>query len=216
MELIAIIFFLGIYFLISIGVVKAVIAWARRQQRRIWLWGGIAGFVMYNLVFWDWIPTLVAYKYYCDTQAGGVIYKPPEKWFQENSNLSATSLKTPRKKNAVGWSYEHKILPNKHGKPVIMINDFIYNNIDFIRYICCFLPINKRIYYVADIRNDEKLFEYVTFWTGYDVLELGSLKNYWMINGECKTSVNNEDIAIKTFYEFINKIIELGDQNHDK
>jgi len=96
------------------------------------------------------------------------------------------------------------------------LHGFIYNDIDFIRYICCFLPIEKRIYYVVDIRNDEKLFEYVTFWTGYDDLELGNLKNYWMINGECKRSVNNEDIAIKTFYEFINKIIELGDQNHDK
>lgn len=216
MELIVILFFLGIYLLISIGVVQVVMTWAKGQQRRRWLWGGLAGFVMYNLVFWDWIPTLVAYKYYCNTQAGEVIYKPPEKWFQENSNLSAMSLKTPRKQNAVGWSYEHKILPNKHGKPVIMINEFIYKDIDFIRHICCFLPIEKRIYYVADIRNDEKLFEYVTFWTGYDDLELGNLKNYWMINGECKTSVNNEDIAIKTFYEFINKIIELGDQSHDK
>jgi len=47
-------------------------------------------------------------------------------------------FKNIHKKSGIGWSYENKMLLNKHGKPVIMINDFIYSYIDFIRYICCF------------------------------------------------------------------------------
>ncbi|WP_367155882.1 hypothetical protein [Methylomonas sp. HYX-M1] len=216
MELIAILFFLGIYLLISIGIVKAVMAWAAQHQRRVWLWSGFATFIMYNLVFWDLIPTKIAYKYYCDTQAGYTVFKSPTQWFQENSNLPAASLKSSRKKNGIGWSYENRILAKKPWKKVSQINEFIYEDIEFMQHICCFLPINKRSYYVADARNDEKLFEYVTFWTGYDNLELGNLKNYWMINGGCMESVNNEDMVSFKFYEFINEIVKLGENNHDK
>jgi len=60
------------------------------------------------------------------------------------------------------------------------------------------------------------LFEYVTFWTGYDDLDIFNLKIYWMNNGGCKASIYNEDAAINKFYEFIDQIVELGEQSHDK
>lgn len=194
-------------------------SWAKQQERRRWLWGGLTGLLMYNLVFWDWIPTMIAYKYYCNTQAGFTVFKTPEQWLSENSSLSAEHLKSSRKKNGIGWSYERKMLPRNPDKKVSIINEFIYEDMVFTQHICCFLPINKRTYYVADVRNSERLFEYVTFWTGYSDLfgnkNIGHLK-IWLNNGGCMGSDNNEDTIRKRYYDFINQIAQLGEQNHDK
>jgi hypothetical protein len=73
-----IIFTFVTYLLISILVTKLTINWAKRHQRRPWLWGGFSAFIMYNLVFWDWLPTIVMHKYYCATEAGFWVYKTPE------------------------------------------------------------------------------------------------------------------------------------------
>jgi hypothetical protein len=40
--------------------------------------------VMYMIPFWDLIPTLIAHKYYCNTEAGFWIYKTPQEWIAEN------------------------------------------------------------------------------------------------------------------------------------
>lgn len=75
---------LVVYLLISIWVTKTATSWAAANNKKPWLWGGLAAFVMYNLVFWDLIPTLVMHKYYCDTQAGFWVYKTPEQWKAEH------------------------------------------------------------------------------------------------------------------------------------
>lgn len=73
-----------VYLLVSIWVTKKTASWAKANNKKPWLWGGLAAFVMYNLVFWDWIPTLAMHKYYCATQAGFWVYKTPEQWKAEN------------------------------------------------------------------------------------------------------------------------------------
>ena len=62
--------FFAVYLALSVWAVKAASGWAKANNKKPWLWGGLAAFVMYNLVFWDLIPTLIAHKYYCSTQAG--------------------------------------------------------------------------------------------------------------------------------------------------
>lgn len=81
---------LGLYLLVSVGVVRYAARWARKRERRPWVWGGLAAFVMYNLVFWDWIPTMVAHKYYCATQAGFWVYKTLDQWKAENPRVMET------------------------------------------------------------------------------------------------------------------------------
>ena len=68
---------LAVYLLVSIWVTKKAANWAKASNKKPWLWGGLAAFVMYNLVFWDLIPTLVMHKYYYSTQAGFWVYKTP-------------------------------------------------------------------------------------------------------------------------------------------
>lgn len=89
MGLMVLIFF-SVYLVISIWAVRKTTGWARANNRKPWLWGGLVAFMMYNLVFWDLIPTLVMHKYYCSTQAGFWVYKTPEQWKAENPEVMET------------------------------------------------------------------------------------------------------------------------------
>ena len=64
----------GVYLAVSGLVVLLAARWARRHNRRPWIWGGLAAFAMYNMVFWDLIPTLAMHKYYCAAEAGLWVY----------------------------------------------------------------------------------------------------------------------------------------------
>jgi hypothetical protein len=50
-------------------VIKATVGWAKKRDRSAWGWGFLTAFFMYNLVFWDWIPSIALQSYYCKTQA---------------------------------------------------------------------------------------------------------------------------------------------------
>lgn len=82
--------FISAYLLVSALVVWLAARWARKHNRRAWVWGGLAAFAMYNLVFWDWIPTVAMHKYYCATEAGFWVYKTPEQWVKENPGVMET------------------------------------------------------------------------------------------------------------------------------
>ena len=101
----AVLLFFAVYLLVSIWAVNKTVGWAKANDRKPWLWGGLAAFVMYNLIFWDFIPTLVAHKYYCSTQAGFWVYKTPEQWKVENTGIVETLVATPSKAEKLqnGW-----------------------------------------------------------------------------------------------------------------
>ncbi len=83
--------FFALYLLISAYVIYRATLYARRKYNKGWVGGWLAAFLMYNLVFWDWIPVVVAHKYYCETEAGFWVYKSPEQWFEENPNFVGRS-----------------------------------------------------------------------------------------------------------------------------
>jgi hypothetical protein len=76
--------FIAVYFLVSFLVIKGAVSWAKKRGRSNWGWGLLAGFLMYNLMFWDWIPSVMMQSYYCKTEAGFWVYKSPEEWASEN------------------------------------------------------------------------------------------------------------------------------------
>lgn len=86
----AILFIFAVYLAISIFATRYVMAWARESGRRAWLWGCIAGFAMYSLVFWDLVPTLILHRYYCSTEAGFWPYVTFEQWESENPGVTAS------------------------------------------------------------------------------------------------------------------------------
>ena len=79
--------FFVVYFLISFLVAKGTVGWAKKRGRSPWGWGFLSAFLMYNLVFWDWIPTMVLYSDYCGEDGGTVVYKTPAEWALENPEL---------------------------------------------------------------------------------------------------------------------------------
>ena len=83
---------LALYLLISMGVVAWAISYAKKSGKSTLRWGCGAALAMYLLVFWDWVPTVVAHKYYCSTQAGFWVYKTPEQWKQENPGVMETLI----------------------------------------------------------------------------------------------------------------------------
>ena len=77
----------GLYLLISIGVVRWAIGYARKHDRSVKRWGWGAAFVMYSIVFWDWIPTLAVHQYYCAKDSGFWVYKSIDQWKAENPGV---------------------------------------------------------------------------------------------------------------------------------
>ena len=83
---------IGLYLLISVLVVRGAIGYARKHGKSAKRWGGGAALVMYLLVFWDWIPTVVVHQYYCSTQAGFWVYKTADQWKTENPGVMETLI----------------------------------------------------------------------------------------------------------------------------
>ncbi len=84
MEGLLFLIFFTVYVVISIVVIFVIAKLAKKLGRSPWVWGLFIAFIMYNLVFWDWIPSVVLQDYYCKTEGGSWLYKTPEKWAEEN------------------------------------------------------------------------------------------------------------------------------------
>lgn len=82
-------FFLLYFFTTALLTWFAVKA-ARRRSIAGWKWGVPTLLAMFLLVFWDWIPTVVAHKYYCAEEAGLTVYKTLHEWKEENPDFIET------------------------------------------------------------------------------------------------------------------------------
>ena len=93
----AYILFFSVYGYLSVKAVKYAANWAAENGRSPRVWGFLAGFVMYNLVFWDFIPVYATHAYYCAKLGGLTVYKTPEEWTAENPGVAKmlTPFKTP-------------------------------------------------------------------------------------------------------------------------
>jgi hypothetical protein len=57
-------------------------------------WAATIGFLLVFLpMFWDWIPTVWAFSYYCDNYAGPTVNKPPEQWKRETPGVAETLVR---------------------------------------------------------------------------------------------------------------------------
>lgn len=72
------------YLLISAGVVSAAILYAQKHGKNPIRWGVSAALAMFLIPCWDWMPTVVAHKYYCEKEAGFWVYKSLNQWKAEN------------------------------------------------------------------------------------------------------------------------------------
>lgn len=73
-----------LYIPFSIWVVRRAIRYARENGKRAKRWGWGAAFVMYSIVFWDWLPTVAVHQFYCAKDSGFWVYKTLDQWKAEN------------------------------------------------------------------------------------------------------------------------------------
>lgn len=215
MGLMVLIFF-ATYLLISIWAVHKATEWAKANNRKPWVWGGLSAFVMYNVVFWDFIPTLIVHKHYCDTQAGLWVYKTPEQWKAENPELTADDLKPLGKNKKMLWDFPRKPLKNNTNKIVLMINERIYLDSDYEKNILAFMPvrINKLTSFIADNRNDQRLAQLVTFESGYGGMMSssdGRAMKFWLAKNNCTGLTSGDEERASGYTEFLKQIIKLAE-----
>lgn len=219
--LMVLVFFVA-YFALSLWVMFAVLKWAAKNKRSGW-WGILALFVMYNLVFWDWIPTVVAHKYYCATQAGFWVYKTPEQWMKENPELTKEDLKTYGELvrwgsgvNKPHWQFPVKHFENNPNRVATMINSRIYLGSKPNQSMSEILPVHKTIQFIADTKTDEMLAQQVAFRSGYgNPMTSGGLLGFksWLANENCTGLNGVEDEDKVGLTRFLDKLVLLGEKN---
>lgn len=195
--------FFALYLFISAFVVGGAARWAKRNGRSAWKWGGLAVFVMYNLVFWDFIPTLIAHKYNCATEAGFWVYKTPEQWKKENPGVVETLVT-----NKGAPSARQDTL---HGfTDTYFLNQRIHKVVKQNR-TSSILPIYRLEQEIVDVQSNHALARYTDFFSGYGNLGTGGdgswrVLKVWLMKESC----GREDHPQHQFYVF--EEILLGDK----
>lgn len=80
--------FFAVYLWLSILLIRWAARIAKKRGITGWKFGLPMALVMYLLVFWDWIPTVVAHKYYCSKYGGFTVYKTLDEWKKENPGVA--------------------------------------------------------------------------------------------------------------------------------
>ena len=194
----AFLFVFIIYLLISLGVIAYAVRKAKERGIDGWKWGVPAAFVMYLIVFWDHIPTLIAHKYYCDKEAGFFVYKTLEEWKEENPGVAET------------LTYQEISNSEKHG------NNYVYHLNERFDWLIdnetLFLTVKRSNNKLIDVLKDEVLAEYTDFSSGYGTPMTGyggwGKIKMWLMNNSCEKDVRSR----KKFYEFEASAEKLGEE----
>jgi len=184
---------MGVYLLISLGVVAGAVVYAQKHGKRAWLWALAAAFVMYNLVFWDWIPTVVAHRYYCEKEAGFWVYKTLEQWKAENPGV----METLPAQSKTGSPTKYEQFDDEYGETTTFLLNERFNWVVTQQDTFRLLPIIRMEQQVKDVKKNNVLARYVDFGTGNSVKNKvgppGPLK-FWLRNGHCNGGDRNSSL----------------------
>lgn len=183
---------MGLYLLISIGMVKWAAGFARKNGWSAKRWGWSTALVLWLIPFWDWIPTVAVHQYYCAAESGFWVYKTPEQWKMENPGVME-SLPAP---SSNGSPMRYERFDNGHGnKDIYLLNDR-FNWVVMQQDVSSLLPIIRTEQQVVDSHKTEVLARYVDFGTGNSVKGTvgppGPLK-FWMSSRHCIGGGANQD-----------------------
>lgn len=186
----AILVVMGLYLLISFAVVSGAISYARRNGKSAKRWGWGAAFVMYSLVFWDWMPTIAAHQYYCTTEAGFWVYKTPEQWEVENPGVMEGLVsynKNPGGFN-VDWPSQHELRNDGHQKINTNHLNERFHVVVSRQDVSGVLPIVREDNVLLDVKKNDVIARYVDFGAGNSVKSTvgppGPLK-FWTHSPDC-------------------------------
>ncbi|MDO9053914.1 MAG: hypothetical protein Q7U37_08315 [Gallionella sp.] len=173
---------IGLYLLISFGVVAWAISHAKKSGKSAKRWGWGAALAMYLIPFWDWIPTVAVHQFYCAKDSGFWVYKTLDQWKVENPGVMETLVANK------GAPQTQDRFDEGHGvTDTYLLNDR-FNWIIIKRDIFSLLPIMRFEQQVKDVKKDEVLARYVDYATGNSIKNTigppGPLK-FWLHSGHC-------------------------------
>ena len=158
-------------------VISLAVAYAARSGKSKWRWGILGFLVVYLPIFWDWIPTVVAHKYYCSTEAGFWVYKTPEQWKKENPGVMETLV------------YDNKETSSRQGDMMNYTDTYVFNG--RLNYVSkkngpFFLYRWKWERQLVDTKTGEVLGRYVDFSNGNGFITSQDVPlKFWIQSGYC-------------------------------
>lgn len=180
---------MALYLLLSIVTVVLAVRYARKRGGRAWAWGASAALVMYLIPFWDWIPTEIMHRYYCEKESGFWIYKTVEQWRKENPGVMETLVAN----KGAPPKYEQFDAGRGRADTYLLNNRFSWIVIkqDYSEI----LPVIRSEEKVKDEMTNEVLARYVDYGTGNSVKNTigppGPMK-FWLRNRHCSGGERND------------------------
>ena len=168
----------ALYLVISILVVRIAARAAKKRGRSPLRWGAAAALVMYLLVFWDHVPTIITHKYYCEKEAGFWIYKTVDQWRDENPGVMETLVA-----NGDGRSAKNAYVLNPRFNRTVRKSGPLWLN----RW--------RWEQEVVDKKTGEVLARYVDFSTGSGFIGgAPRLPKFWLQNDHCDAGKYNQGL----------------------
>lgn len=192
-----VILIVGIGYVLILGVMtRLAYSFARKQgyKLHVQLLFAACGFSIPTVpIFWDVIPTKIAYANYCEEDAGFKILKSPQQWKTENPDVSLTVIPTNDSSIiAIGKDQTRQFVTNR-----IVVETF---------HGFVFLAVRKFEQRLIDIKTNETLAISTSFYAAYVTNSLspyegtGGLQTikFWIREPSCKPSS-------KYFEELVNQ-----------
>jgi hypothetical protein len=181
--------FFAVYLLVSIVAVRGAIGYARKNGKSAKRWGWGAAFVMYSIVFWDWIPTVAVHQYYCAKDSGFWVYKTLDQWKAENPGVMETLMANKGEHDVHEgdmtnftathiWNQRFNLIFNKSGP--FLVNNWRHEQI------------------VLDSKTNEEMARFIDFSTGNGKVGGEPELRFWMHSDGCIGS----DSQAKAFVKF--------------
>lgn len=177
------------YFAISFGVVLFVVLQAKKRNRNPVLWGIIAGLIMYNLVFWDYLPTLIVFNHKVKTESGFWVYKTPEQWKIENPGVAETLT---WQKNSPHYQASGIFMGRKYNERI---------GHWYVEHDAPILDVTTQDELVVDLKNNEILLKRSQVSSGYGS---SSELRFWV--------KSNQSLPKDKFNEFKQLYKKLGEE----
>jgi hypothetical protein len=171
--------FFAVYLLVSVAAVRWAIGYARKHGKSAKRWGWGAAFVMYSIVFWDFIPTVAVQQFYCAKDSGFWVYKALDQWKAENPGVMEGLVANK------GAPFRHQLFDDEHGKTDTYLLNDRFNWIVTQQDIFHPLSIIRTEQQVKDVQTDEVLAHYLDFGSGHSVIESGMPLRFWLQNKNC-------------------------------
>ena len=185
--------FFAVYLLVSIAAVRGAIGYARKNGKSAKRWGWGAAIVMYSIVFWDFIPTVVAHQYYCAEDSGFWVYKTLDQWKAENPGVMETLVANkdaPSTRQGDMENYTDTYLLNQR------INKIVQQQSAF-----SWLSVHRYEQTVVDSKTNAVLARFVDF--GSYNREWGGLR-FWTSIQHCSDGGAHNDAQ---FYDFKHQLL---------